>query len=158
MFQKILVAVDLSSRAEIVFDRALNLAKSSGASLILLHVLSSDEPDAPDPLVYSVQYPINRTVVEQHQTEWLDYQKKGMLTLEAMQKKAIERSVKAETIQLFGRPGWIVCDRAKELAVDLIIMGSRGLSGLKELFVGSVSNYVLHHAPCSVLIVRPQSH
>ncbi len=35
-------------------------------------------------------------------------------------------------------------------------MGSRGLKGLKEMFLGSVSNYVTHHAPCSVLIVRTE--
>ncbi|CCQ49032.1 hypothetical protein CWATWH8502_2292 [Crocosphaera watsonii WH 8502] len=38
---------------------------------------------------------------------------------------------------------------------DVIVMGHRGISGLQEFFLGSVSNYVLHHAPCSVLIVQP---
>ena len=38
----------------------------------------------------------------------------------------------------------------------MIVVGSRGLKGLKEMFLGSVSNYVTHHAPCSVLIVRSE--
>lgn len=37
---------------------------------------------------------------------------------------------------------------------DLIIMGSRGHSGLKELVLGSISKYVVHHALCSVMVVR----
>ncbi|MGQ9872468.1 universal stress protein [Leptodesmis sp.] len=37
---------------------------------------------------------------------------------------------------------------------DLILIGNRGHTGLKELFLGSASNYVLHHAPCSVLTVK----
>lgn len=41
---------------------------------------------------------------------------------------------------------------------DLIVMGSRGLSTWKRLVMGSVSNAVLQHAPCSVAIVRPKRH
>jgi glycosyltransferase involved in cell wall biosynthesis len=37
---------------------------------------------------------------------------------------------------------------------DLVVMGRRGLSGIKEMFLGSVSNYIIHHVPCSVLIVQ----
>ncbi|MCZ8054719.1 MAG: universal stress protein, partial [Microcystis sp. LE19-12.2C] len=47
-----------------------------------------------------------------------------------------------------------ICKVAREENIDLIVIGRRGRSGLGELFLGSVSNYVLHHAPCSVLIVQ----
>ncbi len=43
---------------------------------------------------------------------------------------------------------------ARNCGADVIVMGRRGHSGLSELILGSVSNYVLHHAPCSVLIVQ----
>ncbi len=43
---------------------------------------------------------------------------------------------------------------ARAWSADLILVGSRGLKGLKEMFLGSVGNYVTHHAPCSALIVR----
>lgn len=53
-----------------------------------------------------------------------------------------------------GSPERSICEIAQTWEADLIIVGSRGLTGIKEMFLGSVSNYVTHHAPCSVLIVR----
>lgn len=54
----------------------------------------------------------------------------------------------------FGAPGYQICTLANEWQIDLIVMGRKGHSGLAELFIGSVSNYVLHHAHCSVLVVQ----
>jgi nucleotide-binding universal stress UspA family protein len=45
---------------------------------------------------------------------------------------------------------------AKELGTDLIVMGCRGHRGIRRAIEGSVSNGVIHHAPCSVLVVRTQ--
>jgi nucleotide-binding universal stress UspA family protein len=53
-----------------------------------------------------------------------------------------------------GEPAEEIVDLARLEHVDLIIMGSRGLSPMKEMLLGSVSNKVLHTAPCPVLIVR----
>lgn len=48
----------------------------------------------------------------------------------------------------------MICELARNWNADLIILGRRGRTGLSELLLGSVSNYVLHHAPCSVLTVQ----
>lgn len=40
------------------------------------------------------------------------------------------------------------------IATDLIVVGSRGLQGLKEIVFGSISNYITHHARCSVIVAR----
>ncbi|MFZ5814320.1 MAG: universal stress protein [Bacillota bacterium] len=53
-----------------------------------------------------------------------------------------------------GEPAEEIVDMARLEHVDLIIMGSRGLSPLKEMLLGSVSNKVLHTAPCPVMVVR----
>ena len=53
--------------------------------------------------------------------------------------------------------GWEICQRAKVWQADLIIVGSHGRTGLSELFLGSVSNYVMHHAPCSVMVIHRQT-
>jgi nucleotide-binding universal stress UspA family protein len=45
---------------------------------------------------------------------------------------------------------------AKSWQADLIVLGRRGLKGISEIFLGSVSNYIVHQALCSVLIVQHQ--
>jgi nucleotide-binding universal stress UspA family protein len=56
-----------------------------------------------------------------------------------------------------GHPVTKILDVAKEQETDLIAMGTRGLNGWKRLLLGSVSDGVLHHAPCSVLLVHGKS-
>jgi nucleotide-binding universal stress UspA family protein len=48
----------------------------------------------------------------------------------------------------------MICHVAEELSVDVIVLGSHGRSALKRLFLGSVSEHVVRHAPCPVLVVR----
>ena len=57
-------------------------------------------------------------------------------------------------VQETGHPAEAILRVAEREKVDLIVVGSRGLRGIKELFLGSTSSAVLHHAPCPVLIVR----
>lgn len=56
--------------------------------------------------------------------------------------------------QVQGHPAQSVVDFAGDDDIDLIVVGSRGLSGLKKLFLGSVSNHIVQDAPCAVLIVK----
>jgi len=67
---------------------------------------------------------------------------------------AEEMHVPYQTRQEEGHPGSEIGRVAAEEGCDLIVMGSRGLSDVKAFFLGSVSEYVVHHAHCSVLIVR----
>ncbi|MEW6736880.1 MAG: universal stress protein [Acidobacteriota bacterium] len=55
-----------------------------------------------------------------------------------------------------GDPHSIIVDEATEWAADLIVVGSHGYTGLKRLLLGSVSQFVVSHAPCSVEVVRPK--
>ncbi|SHF75331.1 universal stress protein [Ornithinibacillus halophilus] len=50
--------------------------------------------------------------------------------------------------------GMKLCQYAEEHNIDEIIVGSRGLGGMKKFFLGSVSNHILHHADCEILIVK----
>ena len=61
---------------------------------------------------------------------------------------------KVRTYVLEGNPAKVLVDFANERDTDMIVMGSRGLSGLQEVFLGSVSNYVVQHANCPVFIVK----
>ncbi|MGL5832152.1 MAG: universal stress protein, partial [Waterburya sp.] len=79
---------------------------------------------------------------------------RGLDFLQGKAQEAQAKGVNTEFIQLTGNPGRVICEFASTWSADLILVGSRGLKGLKEMFLGSVSNYITHHAPCSVLIVR----
>lgn len=157
MFKRILVALDRSEMGEQIFKQGLALAKSTGATLLLLHVLSSEEEGSPYVTVFSNfnYYPgIGDQTFEFYQKQWNTFKNEGIEMLQSFCAKANEQGIETEFTQNFGSPGRIICDLASNWNADLIIMGRRGHSGLKELFLGSVSNYVLHHAPCSVHIVH----
>ncbi|MEW9668562.1 universal stress protein [Ammoniphilus sp. 3BR4] len=61
---------------------------------------------------------------------------------------------KSRTFIMEGSPAQAILEFAKENEASLIVMGSRGLSGVKELFLGSVSHYVVQQATCPVFIVK----
>lgn len=156
MFNKILVAIDRSTAGRKVFEAAMSLAKTSGANLMLLHVLSSDEQDFPTPTIYSgLEYdPFDSTLIEAYQERWQKFEQEGLEMLRGTAEEATRAGIKAEFTQNLGNPGRTIGDVAQSWSADLIVVGSRGRTGIKEMFLGSVSNYVTHHAPCSVLIVH----
>ncbi|MBE9045400.1 universal stress protein [Pleurocapsales cyanobacterium LEGE 10410] len=154
MIQKILIAVDRSPNNQLVFDTAVSLAQATGADLMLLHVLSPKEPDHPIAPA-NTYYPIvEARDYETYQQEFAEYEQHGIEFLRNLTDKAAKAGVQTEFTQLGGNTGRMICELAASWSADLILVGSRGLKGLKEMFLGSVSNYVTHHAPCSVLIVR----
>ena len=55
-----------------------------------------------------------------------------------------------------GKPGEAICDLVKECDLDLCVMGSRGIGAIRRTFVGSVSDYVLHHSHVPVIICPKQ--
>jgi nucleotide-binding universal stress UspA family protein len=67
---------------------------------------------------------------------------------------AIAAGVSTEFSQITGHPSLIICEFAQSCHADVIAIGRRGRSGLKEMFLGGVSDYVVHHAPCLVLLVQ----
>ncbi|MGK7934578.1 MAG: universal stress protein [Xenococcaceae cyanobacterium] len=154
MINRILVAVDYSERNESVFDSALSLAKTTGASLMLLHVLSEDEAGYPVLPTYAYYPVIDDRNYDAYQEKLAEYKQRGIDFLQNLTQKATEKEVETEYTQLVGNPGRTICELASTWEADLILVGSRGLKGFKEMFLGSVSNYVTHHAPCSVLILR----
>lgn len=161
MFTKILVALDRSPMGKQVFEHSLALAKATGASLMLLHVLSAEEEGSPYAPVLSNfdYYPgLGSQSFEYYQQQWDKFKNQGVQMLQAFCAEANTAGVNAEFTQQLGSPGKLICQLAVQSNADLIVMGRRGRSGLKELFLGSVSNYVLHHAPCSVHVLHVPAH
>jgi nucleotide-binding universal stress UspA family protein len=65
--------------------------------------------------------------------------------------------IEAEQLVLVGEPGPTICGAATDLPADVIVLGSHGHGWLKRVLLGSVSQYVLQHAPCPLLVVRAES-
>jgi nucleotide-binding universal stress UspA family protein len=157
MYRKILVALDQSPLRTYLLSQAIDMAKALKADLMLVHVLSAYEDGSPGLPVraYHSYYPIADSITwETYQTRWQAYEHEGLDELRQSAAKAMAEGVKTEFTQTAGDPGRVICDVATTWEADLIMVGNRGRSGLSELFLGSVSSYVMHHAPSSVLIVH----
>lgn len=155
MFKRILVALDRSPQAVAVFDFALSIA-SPQSQILLVHFIDwqmqNVSPWVGAATLYDIdvsgsRYDWSRQSLQkeiEHSKSWLEnYAQKAI---------ALEFSCQYECNVGSSNAG--IGDRAKEWGADVIVMGRRGRNNLSEMILGSVSNYVIHHAPCSILVVR----
>ncbi|PSN18447.1 universal stress protein [filamentous cyanobacterium CCP5] len=158
MKPKILVALDRGETAAAVFEQAVPIAKALDAELMLLSVLTAegDSGLALPPSTGLGYYPLlgNETVWETYRRSFETYEAEGLQLLRHFQQAATEAGVQAEFTQASGSPGAMICNLARTWQAGLIIVGSHGRQGFEEALLGSVSNYVMHHANCSVLVVK----
>ncbi|QUY46075.1 universal stress protein (plasmid) [Acaryochloris sp. 'Moss Beach'] len=160
MSKKILVALDHSAFSQQTFMQSVVLAKATHAKLLLLHVISSTEEGYPPyPLMPGVleEFDLSHTGVVNSYLNDLDVFKAS--SLELLRSRANQAKEKGLTVvyqQSLGDPGREICEIARQWQADTIIIGRRSRNFLSKLLLGSVSNYVTHNAPCSVLIVHHQ--
>lgn len=167
MFNKILAAIDHSSVVnQQIFDQALALAKGDQGNLgnlILLHVLSVEEDNNPLRSFYAGPHRDNyihdepqimRRRNQGYDPEWSDGKQQGIKLLRSFTQKAIAAGITTEFGQITGHPSSTICEFAQLCHADVIVMGRKEDSTIKDIFLGNVSNYVLHNTPCSVLLVR----
>lgn len=150
MFQKILVAIDDSELSRTIFDRSLTLAKADRSELMLIHVLTLIDDFYPGDTFIGIPASAMRIYAEKLEKR----EQAGIEKLRLLESEATAAGVVTKFTQNIGDPGKMICEVAKTWNANLIVIGRRGLSGLSELFSGSVSNYVLHHAPCDVLTIQ----
>ena len=162
MLNRILVAIDESYASECAFETGLRLSNALEAELVLVHVLDISTSNAHGNQLMSVDPFL---FIQNEKKLKADSEKKmtGSASrydtlLKKKQAEAEGMGIAVRYVQPYGRPGPAICTVAKENNVDLIVIGSRDRSMLKELAPGSVSNYVVHRAPCSVTVVHPDSH
>lgn len=140
--QTILVPLDGSDNSFRALNAAVSLAKKLDAKITLMYCVSifpSIEVQIVDPI--------------KCQIEERKYAEKILANAEAICK---ENGVSSTTIIDYGTPGYILVRfiKAKSNKIDLVVIGSRGRSAVKEVFLGSVSNYVLHKSPVPVMVVK----
>lgn len=157
MFKRIVVAVSPAFSHDQVLNEAIAIAKLGNATILLVHVLSPMEDGYPTP-VYPAPNAISSSLHEQaiqaYAQQWDDYQHNAIDYLKNLTGSVSQAGIAVELTQNIGDPGRVICELAHTWNADLVVVGRRGHSGIKQLFLGSVSNYVLHHAPCSVLTVQ----
>ena len=152
-FHKILVAIDNSDSAESIFNQAIDLAHREESELMIFSCVQWAPSLYPEPA-------INIGTMPEHDFSSLDLEmtqinlSKTKERLQAYQQKAQEANVKAGIAYDAGEPGALICKNAQAWGAELILLGRRGRSGLAELMLGSVSNYVVHRASCSVLVIQ----
>ncbi|GAB4262629.1 MAG: universal stress protein [Deferrisomatales bacterium] len=139
LFQKILLPVDGSSYSMDAARRAASLARELGSRVLLLHVRDRVPDFLGDPY-YQKMLDQALARAEQLVRPYLELLR--------------EAGVPVEERLLEGDPAKNILTVAAVEGCDLIVMGSRGLSDLEGLLLGSVSHKVLSSAPCPVLIVR----
>lgn len=139
MYSKILAPVDGSHRAALAAAHAAQLAKHFNSHLTIFYVVQ--------PLPSHVGNDIMQSILER-------LEKNAVETLEQTKQELSQYSVEIETKFVWGHPADEICREAREGRYDLIVMGSRGLGEIRGFLMGSVSNRVVRHAPCPVLIVR----
>lgn len=144
---RILLAVDGSEEAALATRAAAELSKNTGSRVHIAYVL----PTAAR-LVYPHWYPreVREDVVEQARKEAREF-----LDKQAERIGSDGGSV-AEAHLRTGRPDEEIVSLSEELGIGLIVMGSRGFGGMRRALMGSVSNSVVRHAHCPVLVVRKE--
>ncbi|HEY9648249.1 MAG TPA: universal stress protein [Chroococcidiopsis sp.] len=159
MFHKVVVALDRTESSSLVFEEAVSLAKATGAQLMLIHVLPPENVAGQQMSLYTEGYYLSlpQERLELFHREWNEFKNWSLQHLQSDVDTAKAAGVSVDFSQAYGNPGKAICEFAKNWDADLILMGRRGHTGVNELLLGSVSNYVLHHASCAVLTLNPRS-
>jgi len=156
MFQKILVALDDSDMSHQVYENALAIAQTLGAQLMLVKVLSPlDDGFAEYPIGLEGFHPgLLEEAMSRHIVNLGKLEEASLDRLKQWVDQGTQQGISVQSTQMMGNPGSQICSLAQSWNADLILLGRRGRAGLSEWILGSVSNYVLHHAPCSVLTLQ----
>jgi nucleotide-binding universal stress UspA family protein len=158
MLQKILIAIGDSLESEKVVAAGLTLAEKHGGQILLLHILNPLVPHGfetvANPLIGGILPIIDDVAIRQYLEEWKRYEHRGMERLKSYALQASQRGIQAEILQNLGDSGPMICEAAKKWSADSIVMGRNQKSTLNEFFLGSTSNYVLHNALCSVIVIH----
>ena len=126
--RKILLPVDGSRYSDIAANTAINIAKHLHASILIVSVVYSE--------------------LKEHRHA------EAVQLLERMRTLIAQEGISVESKILGGKPTEAVTEVARAKEIDLVVMGSHGRTGLDKVLMGSVSDYVISYADCSVLVVK----
>jgi nucleotide-binding universal stress UspA family protein len=140
---KILCPLDFSMGSQPALHMAIRLAREQKAELVVMHVWYVPQTGLGD-------FPFPRGIAERIVGQASD-------SLDGAVQEARAAGVTPVTSRLVqGVPGWAIVDAVdKDPAIDLVVVGTHGRTGLARVLVGSIAEYIVRHAPCAVLVARP---
>jgi nucleotide-binding universal stress UspA family protein len=145
MFTRIVVGTDGSDTAGEAVDQAIDLAKSTGATL---GIVSAFQP-VPKRRIQDEQEGAPADIAHE-----IGPREDVNLVLDAGAAKARAAGVEVTTHPVQADPADALLNVAEEIKADLIVVGNKGMTGARRYLLGSVPNNISHHAPCSVMIVQ----
>ncbi len=137
-----LLAVDGSEASRQAEDILVQYLQPETPKLLILNIIEKE----PNPMAD----PESRADM---QTEMIE---RAESLLEGVQNRLEKKGFHVETSVEHGHPGTMICKRAEERDVEGIFMGRRGMGAAGELLMGSVSQHVIHHAPCPVTLASAE--
>jgi len=140
-FRKIIAPIDGSEEAKKAARKAMYMAKHMDLEVVALYVVDTS---------LLAKFPAPEDVTSFDIDKFL--QKEGLNALDEVEEMGREMGVKVEKKMVEGIPDQEIIEMAHQK--DLIVMGSKGMTALDRILIGSVSEKVMHHAPCPVMIVR----
>lgn len=151
MLKTLVVATDGSEVGERALADAIDLAGKLDADLHVVHVIQAGL--YPSLFMDNIISPgIPADPAQQAVYEMLEREAEEILARAA--DRAAAAGVRITTHRQFGDPGSEIVALAGEADADLIIVGSRGKSGIDRFFLGSVSSFVVEHSPVATLVIR----
>jgi nucleotide-binding universal stress UspA family protein len=138
---KVLLATDGSEEATLALQTAADLSERTGSELHVVHVGEVTLVYHPERHGYGAEYEEHEREARQLLEEQVEWMKAAGATV-------------AQAHLSMGRADEEIVVMAEELGADLVAMGSKGLGGVRRAMVGSVSDSVVRHAHCPVMVVR----
>lgn len=145
MYSNILVPIDGSKCSIQAAVRAVDIAEKYNGTVTLLHVINPSQLTGLGPM----QDP---PLITEHMVASLN--EAGYAIINKTIGEIGATPVEITTEVVWGSPDRVILAQVAEKPFDLVVMGSRGLGAISGLFLGSVSDRVVHRAPCPVLIVK----
>ena len=144
---KVLVAMDGSEGASAAARAAMEIAKATGSEVHVAYAMQEERyrphlgPEMWERWEEGFEH------AKRSARSWVEEQANGMRG---------EGTKTVESHLLLGRPDAAIVWLAEELGAGLLLVGSRGLGGIRRVLIGSVSDSVVRHAHCSVMVIRPE--
>lgn len=134
---KVLLATDLTEASEAATEMALELARRLEASLLVVSVIDPRRGGGRGPRVDQLR-------------------ERQELAAQDLVGRGRDLGVPTEFLIWVGEPGEQIVSAAEAEHADLVVVGSHGRGAVSRFFIGSVSEHVVRHAHCPVLVVRPK--